>query len=91
MPVAVSTITQTGQITLPKSFRDILGVGIKDQVALLSDGERIELVAVPKDPLTLDSPEEFRARVAQADQAYRKGDMRDAADLTERMRTRYGL
>lgn len=91
MPVAVSTITQTGQITLPKNIREVLGVGIKDQVALLSDGKRVEVVAVPADPLTLGSEEEFRARVAQADEDYRKGKAHRAAELTERLRAQYGL
>ena len=91
MTVAVSTITQTGQITLPKSIRDILGVGIKDQVALLSDGERVEVVAVPKDPLTIDSKEAFLARVAQSNAAYTAGAVRPASELTSKLRERYGL
>lgn len=91
MPVAVSTITQTGQITLPKTIREILGVGTKDQVALLSDGKRVEIVAVPKDPLTLGSSDEFRQRVAHADEAYRRGDVRDAREMTAQLKARYGI
>ena len=91
MTVAVSTITQTGQITLPKSIRDILGVGIKDQVALLSDGERVEVVAVPKDPLTIDGRDAFLARVAQSNAAYADGTVRPASELTSGLRERYGL
>ena len=53
MPIASTTITQTGQVTLPKVMRDILGVGVGEQVSFLSDGKRVEIVAVPKDPLTL--------------------------------------
>ncbi len=91
MPIAVSSITRSGQITLPKSFREILGVDVLDQVTLLSDGKRVEIVAVPDDPLTLGSEEEFRARVAASDAAYARGDARDASDLTDRMREKYGL
>ena len=91
MTVAVSTITQTGQITLPKSIRDILGVGIKDQVALLSDGERVEVVAVPKDPLAVGDRSEFLERVARSNAAYAAGDVQPASELTGKLRERYGL
>lgn len=91
MPVATSTITQTGQVTLPKVIRDILGVTTSDQVSFLSDGTRVEIVAVPKDPLTLGSEDEFRARVAEADVAYARGDVRGSGELTARMREKYGL
>lgn len=38
MPAAVSTITESGQVSIPKVIRDILGVGPRDQVEFLSDG-----------------------------------------------------
>jgi len=91
MPVASATITKTGQVTLPKVMRDILGVDAGEQVSFLSDGRRVEIVAVPKDPLTLGSKDEFRARVAEADDAYARGDYRDASDLAASMRAKYGL
>ena len=91
MTVAVSTITRTGQITLPKSIRDILGVGIKDQVALLSDGERVEVVAVPKDPIAIGDRSEFLERVARSNAAYAAGGVRPASELTGKLRERYGL
>lgn len=91
MPVATSTITQTGQVTLPKVIRDILGVKTSDQVSFLSDGKRVEIVAVPDDPLTLGSEDAFRTRVAEADAAYARGDIRDADEFATRMRAKYGL
>lgn len=91
MPVAVSTITQSGQISVPKAFRKILGVQPGDQLALLSDGERVQLVAVPSDPLTLGSEEQFMARVAKAEQEYREGKARRASEAVADLRDRYGL
>ncbi len=91
MPIASTTITQTGQVTLPKVMRDILGVGVGEQVSFLSDGKRVEIVAVPKDPLTLGSEKDFRARVLEADEAFARGEFRDASDLVMRMRSKYDL
>ena len=91
MPAAVSTITQTGQVSLPKVIRDILGVGPRDQVEFLSDGERVQIVAVPKDPLTLGAPEEFWESVARADGEYAAGQTRSAADALADTRAKYGL
>lgn len=91
MPVATSTIMQAGQVTLPKVIRDILGVTTSDQVSFLSDGTRVEIVAIPKDPLTLGSEDEFRARVTEADVAFARGDVRGSGELTARMREKYGL
>lgn len=91
MPAAVSTITQSGQISLPKQFRDILGVKPHDQVAFLSDGERVEIVAVPKDPLTLGSREEFLARIAQADEDYEHGNVIEAGEFIDSLVKKYEL
>ncbi|WP_035425195.1 AbrB/MazE/SpoVT family DNA-binding domain-containing protein [Atopobium fossor] len=67
MAIAAGTITKTGQVTIPKSIREILGVDISDQIAFLSDGKRVELIAVPKNPLSLKSKEEFRKEVELAE------------------------
>lgn len=91
MPMAVSTITQSGQVSLPKAFREILGVKPNDQVAFLSDGERVEVVAVPKNPLNLGSREEFLARVERADKEYSAGHARPADEVPRSLRERYGL
>lgn len=91
MPAAVSTITQTGQVSIPKVIRDILGVGPRDQVEFLSDGERVQIVAVPKDPLTLGSREEFWESVERADAQYEQGETRSVQDSVNRMRDLYGL
>lgn len=91
MPAAVSTITQSGQISLPKQFRDILGVKPHDQVAFLSDGKRVEIVAVPEDPLTLGSREEFLDRVARAEDDYEQGNIVDARKLADDLVKKYGL
>ena len=91
MPAAVSTITQSGQVSIPKVIRDILGVGPRDQVEFLSDGERVQIVAVPKDPLTLGTREEFWERMARADEDYAAGRVARVHDVTDGMRDRYGL
>lgn len=91
MPAAVSTITQTGQVSIPKVIRDILGVGPRDQVEFLSDGERVQILAVPKDPLTLGTKEEFWASVARADADIAEGRIRDAHETTAELRSRYAL
>ena len=91
MPAAVSTITQSGQVSIPKVIRDILGVGPRDQVEFLSDGERVQIVAVPKDPLTLGTREEFWESVARADEDYAEGRVTTVHAVTDSMRDRYGL
>ena len=75
MPAGVSTITQSGQVSIPKVIRDILGVGPGDQVEFLSDGERVQIVAVPKD----------------ADEDYAAGRVTEIRSATDAARTRYGL
>ncbi|MCI2206914.1 MAG: AbrB/MazE/SpoVT family DNA-binding domain-containing protein [Atopobiaceae bacterium] len=87
----MSRITQTGQITLPKEFREILGVGVRDQVELLSDGSRVEIRAVPDEPLSLGTKEEFWARVQNSDEQYAAGEAAPANDLIDRMRSDHGL
>lgn len=91
MPAAVSTITQTGQVSIPKVIRDILGVGPRDQVEFLSDGERVQIVAVPKDPLTLGSKEEFWESIARADNDFAEGRVRVAREAATELRQKYGL
>ena len=91
MPVGVSTITQSGQVSIPKVIRDILGVGPGDQVEFLSDGERVQIAAVPKDPLTLGTPEEFWESVARADEDYAAGRVSEIRSVTDAARARYGL
>lgn len=91
MPAVVSTVTQTGQVTIPKVIRDILGVGPNDQVAFLSDGERVQIVAVPKDPLALGTREEFWKSVARADEDFAAGRFASAQDMTDSLRAKYGL
>ena len=91
MPAAVSTITSTGQLSLPKIMRDILGVKPGDQVEFLSDGERVQVVAVAKDPLTLGTREEFWESIARADAEYREGRARPASEVSAELRSRYGL
>ncbi|MDJ1122715.1 AbrB/MazE/SpoVT family DNA-binding domain-containing protein [Olsenella sp. YH-ols2217] len=91
MPVAVTRVTTTGQIGLPKQFREILGVKPHDQVALLSDGERVELVPVHEPTLQLGTREEFLARVAGAEEDYREHRCVDAMDHVRELRAKYGL
>lgn len=91
MPAAVSTITQSGQISLPKQFRDILGVKPHDQVAFLSDGKRVEIIAVPADPLTLGTREDFLADIAKADAEYAAGDAEGSKEVIAKLRNQYAL
>lgn len=91
MPAAISTITSTGQLSLPKVMRDILGVKPGDQVEFVSDGERVQVIAVPKDPLTLGTREEFWESVARSDSQYESGSSRPAAQSILALRDTYGL
>ena len=91
MPSATSTITQTGQVSLPKIIRDILGVSTGDQVEFLSDGERVQIVAVPKDPLMLGTPEEFWESMARADADLAAGRTHSASDVLDELREKHGL
>jgi hypothetical protein len=69
----------------------ILGVGPRDQVAFLSDGERVQVVAVPKDPLILGSKEEFWESVARTDKDVAEKRTHSVADVTDALRSKYGL
>ena len=91
MPAATSVITQTGQVSIPKVIRDILGVGPHDQVEFLSDGERVQIVAVPKDPLTLGSKEDFWDSIARADAEYSNGQTQSASNAAASLREKYDL
>lgn len=91
MPIATTTITQSGQISLPKVFREILGVKPNDQVALLSDGERVQIVKVPKDPLTLGTREEFLGRLERAERERVAGNVCEASVISQRLKETYGL
>ena len=86
MPSAVSTITQTGQVSIPKVIREILGVKPHDQVQFVSDGER-----VPADPLTLGTKEEFLARVRAAEAEYLSGEYLLAGEDRAALREKYGI
>lgn len=91
MAVAVSRLTQSGQITLPKEIRKILGVSPRQEVAFLSDGKRVEIVAVPENPLTLHSKEEFWDDIAKSEEDIKAGRVHDANEALEKIGQRYGL
>ena len=91
MPVAVGTIMQSGQVSIPKVIREILGVGPGDQIEYLSDGERVEVRAVPEPPVRFGSAEEFYERIARADAEYEAGLARPLGELVSQARERYGL
>lgn len=91
MPSAVSTITQTGQVSIPKVIREILGVKPHDQVQFVSDGERVQILAVPADPLTLGTKEEFLARVSAAEAEYLSGEYLLAGEDRAALREKYGI
>ena len=50
--MATATVTSKGQITLPKSVRDELGIETGDQVVFVVEGKGVALHAVPKSRLT---------------------------------------
>jgi antitoxin PrlF len=39
----LSTVTTKGQVTIPKSIRDALGIGPNDRIAFIREGERVLL------------------------------------------------
>lgn len=91
MPTAVGTITSTGQVSLPKVIREILGVKPHDQVQFVSDGERVQILAVPEDPLTLGTKEEFWADVEKSIREYEQGEYQDAFETVRQLEEEYGL
>ena len=72
-------------------IREILRVGPHDQVEFLSDGERVQIVAVPKDSLSLGDREDFWESVTRADEDYFEGRITEVHTMTNSMRARYGL
>lgn len=52
----LSTVTEKGQVTIPKQIRDALSIHPNDKVGFIQEGERI--VMVPLKPL-----QEFRGAV----------------------------
>ena len=50
--MATATVTSKGQITLPKSVRDELGVDAGDQVVFVVEDKGISLHPVPRTSLT---------------------------------------
>lgn len=91
MPSAVSTITQTGQVSIPKIIREILGVKPHDQVQFVSDGERVQILAVSENPLTLGTQEEFFERGRLAEAAYEAGEYAPAGEVGRQLREKHGL
>ena len=91
MTVAVSRVNRSGQTTLPKEIREILCVSVGQEIAYLSDGKRVEVVAVPEDPLALGSEEEFRAMIARSDEQASAGRVSEKGDATARIRAKHGL
>lgn len=91
MPSAVSTIMQTGQVSIPKIIREILGVKPHDQVQFVSDGERVQILAVSENPLTLGTQEEFFERVRLAEAAYEAGEYAPAGEVSRQLREKHGL
>ena len=91
MPIATGTIMQSGQVSIPKVIREILGVGPGDQIEYLSDGKRVEVRAVPEPPVQFGSEEEFYERIARADAEYEAGLTRPVNELIQQARERYGL
>ena len=50
--MATATVTSKGQITLPKSVREELGVDTGDQVVFVVEGKGVSLHAVPRGSLS---------------------------------------
>jgi antitoxin PrlF len=47
----ISTVTTKGQVTIPKSVRDALGIEEKDQLLFVVEGERALLIPIHKQRL----------------------------------------
>ena len=84
-------MTRGGQTTVPKEIRDSLGIGETSRVYWTFDGTRAYLTAEPVVPLAVESEEDLRARLAEAEASRAQGHVRDAADVAGNLRERYGL
>lgn len=51
MTANVTTITSKGQVTIPKSVREALDIGEKDQLLFLVEGDRAIIIPVRKRPI----------------------------------------
>jgi AbrB family looped-hinge helix DNA binding protein len=86
----ISTITQRGQVTLPADARRLLGVGLRDKVAFLVEGDRVTLT---RPAFTLETafgsvkpwwqPEQLDEAVREAREDYR-GARADREERQER-------
>ncbi|MDR2201718.1 MAG: AbrB/MazE/SpoVT family DNA-binding domain-containing protein [Clostridiales bacterium] len=82
MLVGGAKVMQKGQITIPKDFRDSLGIKTGDKLILIYDGEKIVLIKAS----------DYAAKVLQGDASDADGSKmysdEDVADIL--MQMRYG-
>lgn len=84
-------MTKGGQTTVPKEIRDALGIDGSSRVYWIFDGSRAYLSAEPPMPLGVQSEEDFRSRLGEAEESAAAGRVRDAEDVSGELRDRYGL
>jgi AbrB family looped-hinge helix DNA binding protein len=52
MVAQMATVTAKGQITIPKSIREALGITTQDRVLFVMEGDRVILVPLHRHPLS---------------------------------------
>lgn len=92
MATMLSTkLTKGGQTTVPKEVREALGIGDEARVWWrLEDGRAVVSAERPV-PCEVASPEEFWEGVGVALRDVDAGRVRDAGDVSRKLRARHGL
>lgn len=84
-------LTKGGQTTVPKEVRTALGIADGARVYWSFDGRRAWVSATPTDPLEVTGEEDFRTRLAEAEDDVAAGRVRDARTVSAELRARYDL
>lgn len=84
-------MTSSGQTTVPKEIRELLGIADGARVYWIVDGNRAYLSATPSMPLEVHSSAELGERLAIAEADLTAGRVNDAREVGAQIRSRYGI
>ena len=84
-------LTKGGQTTVPKELRSALGIADGARVYWTYDGRRAWVSATPTDPIEVTGEDDFRGRLAEAEDDAAAGRVRGAREVASELGARYGL
>lgn len=82
-------MTSSGQTTVPKDIRDLLGIADGARVYWIVDGGRVYISATPAMPLEVSSGPDLRRRLDEAEADLAAGRVQDARDVSAGIREHY--